>query len=251
MNHESNDLLFEKYMNGELDAGAQAEFEAHILNCPECAEKYADFMNIKRGLSSIGDEPLPDGFREKWSSSIHVYGRGPGRPAKRIRRILPAIAAGVAVVAVVSAVALSGVFSQGNALPEAMIARSAESEAADTTLQGGAAKDAAGADEAMPAPENDSSASLFMMQEAPMESAAASSEAGGGAAAITLYVPQATLDALADGLMELKTQFCLDEGLLIFTVTEENQSFFADFSKRYELGVSPIVGETYEIWVSG
>lgn len=255
MNHETDDSLFEKYMDGALDASAQAEFEAHIKNCPACAEKYADFIKIRSGLSSIGDEPLPDGFTQKWTAAIHAYGRSSKKSSKQLRRVLPAIAAGVAVVAVISAVMLSGVLSPGAALPEAMLAGSAGSEAAaDTDLQDSAAKNAAGANEAMPAPETESSASLFMMQEAPMESAAPADESPAAEAdrtAVILTVTQETFDALADGLAEQQTEYSLDDGQLIFTVTEENKSFFADFSERYALDAVPLAGETYEVRVAG
>jgi hypothetical protein len=257
MNHETVDFLFEKYMDGELDPSAQAEFEEHIKNCTECAERYAGFVKIKNGLSSIGDEPIPDGFREEWTQSLRSYGKSSKGSAKRMRGFLPAIAAGVALVAVVSAVMLSGVLSPGAAMPEVMIAGSAESQAAaDRTMQDSAAKDAAGENEALPAPE--SSESLFMMQEAPKTSAApetsaetSSSAAGADKISIPLYVTQAAFDALVTGLEEQNGEFCLDEGLLIFTVTQDNQSFFADFAQRYALGVSPLLGEIYEIWIAG
>ena len=110
MKHETDGRLFEKYMNGELDPSAEAQFEEHLKSCPDCQARYSGSMKIKRGLSSIADEPLPDGFTDAWKNRVFSYGTNPKSASKRVRRLIPAIAAGLALIAVISVAMLSGVF---------------------------------------------------------------------------------------------------------------------------------------------
>lgn len=244
MNHNKVDQLFEKYLNGELDSKTAAELETHIQHCPDCAGRYAGFLKISKGLSSIGDKPFPVDFHDRWTKKIASYGRHQKNAHRRPAKLLPAIAAVVAAVAVVSAVALSGVLSPGTDLSEARLMESAEygvaaGEGKESTMGSMEAEN----EQAAP-PE---SASLFMAQEAPEASEESSAEAD--KIAVPLYVTSATFEALKNLLIDRGADFCLDEGLMIVSVTEENQDYLTGFADEYVLGISPLPGETYEIWL--
>ena len=94
------------------------------------------------------------------------------------------------------------------------------------------------------APENES---LYAAQEAP-ETFTESSE-NAEKVAVPLYVTNATFEALKNLLIDEGADFCLDEGLMIFSVTKDNQEYLAEFADEYALGISPLPGETYEIWL--
>ena len=107
--------------------------------------------------------------------------------------------------------------------------------------------------ERMPAgQENDA---LFSAKEAPefaQDDQMAGSEpqaVQGDKVAIPLYVTPETFSALTDLLANEGAEFCLDENLLIISVTQENQAALSDFSNQYALGITPLVGEVYEVWV--
>jgi|GEM_PF-2849725 len=254
MNHERDDQIFEKYMDGELDPRAEAEFEEHVKNCPECAGRYAGMMKIKRGLSSIADEPLPVDFSSNWKKKIYSYKSPPGRSTARYSRYIPAIAAGVAAIAVVSVVAAYGFISPAASLPETMSVASVESQAEEE----GAVRDyaAKGAEDsnAAAAPE---SAALFMMEgeaeptAAPEMSSEAPAAGNADKISIPLYVTRETFDALTKLLVYNGTDFCLDEDYMVLPVTEENQSYIAEFAQEYSLGITPVPGETYDIQPEG
>ena len=202
----------------------------------------------------MGDEPLPGGFRQEWTHRVHAYGSRSKNAARRMGKYLPAVAAGVVAVVVLSAVMLSGTLSPGSLLSQTRVAGNGESQiAAESALQDNAAKDAAPENEEAGSPE---SASLFMVQEAPAESAApemsggSSSAAGADKIAIPLYVTQETFAALTKLLVDEDAEFCLDENLLIVSVTEQNQADLSKFAQDYALGISPLPGETYEVWVA-
>jgi hypothetical protein len=249
MNHDKVDQLFEKYLNGELNSKTAAELETHIQHCPDCAGRYAGFLKISKGLSSIGDEPFPVDFHDRWTKSIASYGRRHKNTRKRPAKLLPAIAAVVAAVAVVSVVALSGVLAPAADLSEDRLMESAEygvaaGEGKEST------RDSIEAENEQAAPPE--SASLFMAQEAPEMSEESSTEESSAEAdkiAVPLYVTSATFEALKNLLIDQGADFCLDEGLMIVSVTEENQDYLTGFADEYALGISPLPGETYEIWL--
>lgn len=259
MDHKPDDLLFEKYMDGNLDFADEKQFEEHVKNCPACSARYSDLMRIRRGLSLIGDEPLPDGFTGVWKKSVYECSSTlPTRMRKRHNRLLPAIAAGVAVIAVVSAFMMSGVLFPSSSTQEIQMAASIENQESETFSEKGLQEEAAfdsrsANNESLPAsdaenaaPYTDGGAATGTTAEAAEDTAAG---LGGDKAAIALYVTPETFEALTDLLLGEGAEFCLDEGLLMVSVTEDNQKSLADFSEEYTLGVTPVPGEVYEVWV--
>lgn len=62
MDHElvARQGMTERYLLGELDAGARQEFEEHFFDCPDCAlDVRAATMFVEQSKVLLGDESLP------------------------------------------------------------------------------------------------------------------------------------------------------------------------------------------------
>lgn len=57
--------LMSLYIDEELDEIERVEFEKHIELCGECRKELAEIKNIISMCSSIGEEELPDSFRDE------------------------------------------------------------------------------------------------------------------------------------------------------------------------------------------
>ncbi len=265
--------MFQKYMDDELEPEAESEIERHISGCPDCAEKYAGLVQMKRGLSSVEDEPLPIGFHNAWTAKLQELPAGKAAGKNRFSKYMPAFAAGIAAVVIVSAALLSGVLTQapGTANSQREIAA-----AQDASAAGEAAAPEMMMDEA--APEQNAAAeegSLFMAQVAPSEApaseapaaeaapasseaaaaeaappAAAKSETGTGAEPLQIFIEQETFEGLISGFDELGIAYTLDGGNIFVTVTDENQEAVATVFKDNQLELCAVSGGVFEFSIS-
>lgn len=59
------DIHLEKYFSGELSQSDLAEFELHLIECPECFEKFRNASNISRVVEERGSEIFREFIDEK------------------------------------------------------------------------------------------------------------------------------------------------------------------------------------------
>jgi anti-sigma factor (TIGR02949 family) len=66
VNCETERSILHGYLDGELDAARAAEFEAHLLSCPECVRALAAQEAIRRSLAGAGlYHRAPESLRSK------------------------------------------------------------------------------------------------------------------------------------------------------------------------------------------
>lgn len=59
------DMHLEKYISGELSQSDLAEFELHLIECPECFEKFRNASNFCRVVDERGSEIFREFLDEK------------------------------------------------------------------------------------------------------------------------------------------------------------------------------------------
>jgi anti-sigma-K factor RskA len=95
--------LLGAYALGSVVAEEEAAVRAHLRTCDECRAEADSFAAVVPGLAlAVGEEPLPAGFTDRVMSRVAA----PRAPARRRWGILPAVAAGAAVIAIVVLTAL-------------------------------------------------------------------------------------------------------------------------------------------------
>jgi hypothetical protein len=72
-----------EYLDGELDAEAQASLEAHLERCPECREALAGLRRVLARVHAVEDR-MP--VRELWPGIAERIGARPPVPVRRLPR---------------------------------------------------------------------------------------------------------------------------------------------------------------------
>ncbi|HEY1905548.1 MAG TPA: zf-HC2 domain-containing protein [Myxococcaceae bacterium] len=68
---EESDLV-EAYVTGRLGATERAEFEAHLVDCPECLDRVEAAQGLSAGLRALGPPPVvapSEQKRNRWSAA--------------------------------------------------------------------------------------------------------------------------------------------------------------------------------------
>lgn len=250
--------MFEQYMDGELDPEAEAEIERHISGCPDCSDKFTGYVKIKKGLSSVEDEPLPAQFHTAWTEKIKESSQPKPFRETKFYKYMPAIAAGIAAIAIVSAALLSGVLSPA---PGIVSYSAGEAEVQDSSLAGGGAPEN-NERNAAPAEEG----SLFMAQLAPEEAseAAAASEAESARKAadtapepesavtepLQVFVSQETLDSMIAAFNRKQIEYAQDETGITVDVTDANQETIAAVFKDNNIELCAVPGGKFKFSIS-
>lgn len=262
MNCKTIEEIFEKYMDAELYPEAETEIERHISGCPDCAAKYENFIKIKRGLSSIEDEPLPAQFHSAWAAKIYENVKPQTVRPNKFFKFMPAIAAGIAAVAIVSGALLSGVLTQ--APGSAAYSMEAAASVQDSSLAGGAAP---GMQEESTQQQNAAQAedgSLFMAQIAPSEAASGETEAAAApsdnasaksaadaaAEPLQIFIAQETFNSLIADFDENQLEYNLDGENVFISVNDENQDAIASVFKDNALELCAVSGAIFEFSIS-
>lgn len=258
MNCKITEKIFEQYMNGELDFETETEIERHISGCPECAALYAGFVKMKKGLSSVEDEPLPAQFHNTWTAKLQGISQPQTAGQSKFFKFMPALAAGIAAVAIVSAAFLSGVL---NPAPSAMSLTQRDAVSAQDSIAGGAGQqpqdEAARRENAAAAEEG----SLFMAQLAPEEEAAQAPEADAAPkeAADTasdtieplqIFVTRDTFNSMIIAFDEKQIEYTLDGENIFVSVDDANQEAIASVFKENELELCAVSGGIFEFSIS-
>ena len=254
MNCKIIEKMFDQYMSGELDPQAETEIERHVSGCSDCAAKYAGFIKMKEGLSSVEDELLPVGFHTAWTAKVQDYAQPRTARHGKLYKYMPALAAGVAAILIVSAAVLTGVL---NPAPSMSLTQQEASAAQDSSAAGGVAPqpEAAQNENAAAAEEG----SLFMAQLAPEAAAseapeadAAPKEAADTAAAepLQIFVTQETFDSMRISLDERQIAYILEGENIIVIVDEANQEAMASVFKENELELCAVAGGIFEFSIS-
>ncbi|NSW92292.1 MAG: zf-HC2 domain-containing protein [Firmicutes bacterium] len=109
--------LISIYIDGELDEGQKARFEAHVDQCPLCKEELDDILEVLRMLRSMPEVDLPDNFREELHEKLVQVKEREFTAGKlfnirnRYIRALSTIAAGALIVFVLKGIFFDGFFS--------------------------------------------------------------------------------------------------------------------------------------------
>jgi anti-sigma factor RsiW len=64
------------YLEGGLDAGTAAAFEAHVAICPQCARVLHELREALRAVGERPDEPLPATARARLMASYRAWRDG-------------------------------------------------------------------------------------------------------------------------------------------------------------------------------
>ncbi len=70
--------LLDGYVDGELDLVNALEIEEHLGNCPGCAQRYAELMELRTAISANRDallRPAPVALRKKIQASVRKMDR--------------------------------------------------------------------------------------------------------------------------------------------------------------------------------
>src|SRR5215470_17658839 len=74
------------YLDGELDAARAAEFERHLLSCPQCVAELEAQENMRSTIQRAGlRERAPEKLRRNLQATIS----GAAEPAKMVTPIRP------------------------------------------------------------------------------------------------------------------------------------------------------------------
>src|SRR5271154_6003082 len=88
------DTVLHAYFDNELDALDAAEFERHIVECPECASGLAALKSLRSSMSGARlFEKMPSSVRKKVLDDVHAAKPVPIAPARTSWRWLAVAAA--------------------------------------------------------------------------------------------------------------------------------------------------------------
>jgi hypothetical protein len=63
--------LLSAYLDGELDAGEQAQVAAHLAHCQACARTLDEWRALGQEIRTLPDLPVPSGMRAEFSTRLH------------------------------------------------------------------------------------------------------------------------------------------------------------------------------------
>ena len=78
------------YYDGELPAAAVAEFEEHLLQCPNCAAELADLRELSRLVGKLAEPKIPSRVLHRLHRSADYSSRA---GIRRMAKVVSAVAA--------------------------------------------------------------------------------------------------------------------------------------------------------------
>jgi anti-sigma factor (TIGR02949 family) len=61
------EIMMQPYLDGMLSDEEVAEAKGHLLRCPPCEKRYRFEEQLRHFVRVAGEEPMPDGLRQRLS----------------------------------------------------------------------------------------------------------------------------------------------------------------------------------------